>query len=138
MEKSRMVEIATIAGAMALFAVIAVSSWAVLTELEEDRPADITVKVVARQFAWQFVYPDGTTDAVLRVKAGQTVRLELTSQDVIHSLYIHDFGVKKDVVPGRTNVLYITPLVPGKYLIQCTEFCGQGHYSMFTWLEVTP
>jgi len=137
MERSRMVEIATIVGATALFAVIAVSSWAVLTDLEQERPADITVKVIARQFAWQFIYPDGTTDAVLRVKAGQTVRLELISEDVIHSLYINDLGVKKDAVPGRTNVLYITPLVPGKYLIQCAEFCGQGHYSMYTWLEVT-
>ncbi|MCS7129123.1 MAG: cupredoxin domain-containing protein [Candidatus Caldarchaeum sp.] len=136
MEKSKVVENLTIIGALVLFAVIGWSSWVVLNELEAERPADIVIRVEARQFAWQFIYPDGSTQGEIRVKAGQTVKLELHSFDVIHSIYINDFGLKKDVVPGRTNVLYFTPLVPGKYLIQCAEFCGQGHYSMTAWLVV--
>ncbi|MCS7110435.1 MAG: cupredoxin domain-containing protein [Candidatus Caldarchaeum sp.] len=136
MERAKIVENLTIIGALALFIVIGWSSWAVLNDLEAEKPADVTIKVIARQFAWTFVYPDGTVSGELRVKAGQTVRLELTSEDVIHSIYFRDFGLKKDVVPGKTNVLYITPLVPGQYLIQCTEFCGEGHYSMLAWLVV--
>ncbi|MDW8084135.1 MAG: cupredoxin domain-containing protein [Candidatus Caldarchaeum sp.] len=136
MQRAKLVENLTIIGALALFVVIGFWSWVVLNDLEAPKPADVTIKVVARQFAWQFVYPDGTVSGEIRVKAGQTVRLELTSEDVIHSIYFRDFGLKKDVVPGKTNVLYITPLVPGQYLIQCAEFCGQGHYSMLAWMVV--
>lgn len=136
MERAKIVENATIVGAVILFVIIGFMSWNTLNDLEQQRPADVTIKVIARQFAWQFVYPDGTVAGEIRVKAGQTIRLELYSEDVIHSLYLRDFGLKKDVVPGKNNVLYVTPLVPGKYLIQCTEFCGQGHYSMLAWLVV--
>lgn len=136
MEKSKLVENLTIIGALILFAIIGYNSWIVLNYLEESRPADVVIRVEARQFAWQFIYPDGTTSGELKVKAGQTVKLELHSADVIHSLFIRDLGLKKDVVPGRTNVLYFTPTTPGKYLIQCAEFCGQGHYSMTAWLVV--
>ncbi|MEM4573651.1 MAG: cupredoxin domain-containing protein [Candidatus Caldarchaeum sp.] len=136
MDRAKLVENLTIIGAVALFVVIGVASWIVLADLEAPKPADVTVKVIARQFAWQFEYPDGTVSGELRVKAGQTVKLELYSEDVIHSIYFRDFGLKKDVVPGKVNVLYITPLVPGQYLIQCTEFCGQGHYSMLAWMVV--
>lgn len=136
MQRAKLVENLTIIGALALFVVIGFWSWVVLNDLEAPKPADVTIKVVARQFAWQFVYPDGTVSGEIRVKAGQTVRLELTSEDVIHSIYFRDFGLKKDVVPGKTNVLYITPLVPGQYLIQCAEFCGHGHYSMLAWMVV--
>ncbi|MEM2095010.1 MAG: cupredoxin domain-containing protein [Candidatus Caldarchaeum sp.] len=136
MERAKIVENATIVGALILFAIIGFESWLVLNQLEAERPADIVIRVEARQFAWQFIYPDGSTQAEIRVKAGQTVKLELHSADVIHSFFIHDFGLKKDVIPGKTNVLYFTPQVPGKYLIQCAEFCGQGHYSMLAWLVV--
>ena len=136
MDRAKLVENLTIIGAVALFVVIGVASWIVLAVLEAPKPADVTVKVIARQFAWQFEYPDGTVSGELRVKAGQTVKLELYSEDVIHSIYFRDFGLKKDVVAGKVNVLYITPLVPGQYLIQCTEFCGQGHYSMLAWMVV--
>ncbi|MEM1948005.1 MAG: cupredoxin domain-containing protein [Candidatus Caldarchaeum sp.] len=136
MDRAKLVENLTIIGAVALFVVIGVASWIVLADLEAPKPADVTVKVIARQFAWQFEYPDGTVSGELRVKAGQTIKLELYSEDVIHSIYFRDFGLKKDVVPGKVNVLFITPLVPGQYLIQCTEFCGQGHYSMLAWMVV--
>ncbi|MEM2237554.1 MAG: cupredoxin domain-containing protein [Candidatus Caldarchaeum sp.] len=136
MEKSKLVENLTIIGALALFAVIGYNSWIVLNFLEEPKPADVVIRVEARQFAWQFIYPDGRVSGELKVKAGQTVKLELHSADVIHSIFIRDLGLKKDVVPGRTNVLYFTPTVPGRYLIQCAEFCGQGHYSMIAWLVV--
>ncbi|MEM1946469.1 MAG: cupredoxin domain-containing protein [Candidatus Caldarchaeum sp.] len=136
MEKSKIVENLTIVGALILFAIIGYSSWVVLNYLEADRPADVVIRVEARQFAWQFIYPDGRVSGELKVKAGQTVKLELHSADVIHSIFIRDLGLKKDAVPGRTNVLYFTPTVPGRYLIQCAEFCGQGHYSMIAWLVV--
>ncbi|GBC68718.1 Cytochrome c oxidase subunit 2 [archaeon HR01] len=137
MERAKLVERVTIIGAILLFAYIGYTSYAVLQEIENpQQPYDLLVKVNARQFAWEFVYPDGSVSPELRVKAGQTVRLELHSGDVIHSLFIRDFQLKKDVVPGRTNVVYLTPLVPGRYVIQCAEFCGRGHYSMVTYLVV--
>ncbi len=139
MSRVRYVEWATIIGASLLFIYIAVSSWLIVSAIESpDRKPDIVVEAHARQFAWEFVYPDGSRSAELRVKAGQTVELRLISEDVIHSFFIRDFGIKKDVVPGRINKIIFTPLEPGEYVIQCAEFCGYGHYSMITKLVVEP
>ncbi len=137
MERAKLVENLTIIGAILLFAYIGFESFIVLAEIENPlQQVDMVVRVNARQFAWQFVYPDGSISPELRVKAGQTVKLELHSEDVIHSIYIRDFLIKKDVVPGKTNYLILTPLEPGRYVIQCAEFCGRGHYSMITYLVV--
>lgn len=137
MERAKIVENITIVGAVALFAYIGYVSYVVLAEIENPaQKVDYVVVVNARQFAWEFVYPDGSVSPELRVKAGETVRLELHSEDVIHSLFIRDFQLKKDVIPGKTNYFIITPLQPGRYVIQCAEFCGRAHYSMVTYLVV--
>ncbi|MEM3096440.1 MAG: cupredoxin domain-containing protein [Nitrososphaerota archaeon] len=137
MDRAKLVERITIIGAILLFAYIGYVSYFVLADIENpDQPVDLVVRVNARQFAWEFSYPDGTVSPELRVKAGQTVKLELHTQDVIHSLYLRDFQIKKDVVPGKTNYLILTLLEPGRYVIQCAEFCGRGHYSMITYLVV--
>ncbi len=137
MTRVRYVEWGTIIGAAILFAYIGIASWFTVSQFEaQAQEADITIEVRARQFAWEFIYPDGTRSAELRVKAGQTVKLELISEDVIHSLYIRDFGLKKDVVPGQVNVLTFTPMKPGEYVIQCAEFCGSGHSNMLAKLIV--
>ena len=137
MSRVKYVEWITIIGASILFIYIAVASWMIVSAIESpDREPDIVIEAYARQFAWEFIYPDGTRSSELRVKAGQTVELRLISQDVIHSFFIRDFGIKKDVVPGRINKIIFTPTEPGEYVIQCAEFCGYGHYSMIAKLVV--
>ncbi|WP_158542521.1 cytochrome c oxidase subunit II [Lujinxingia litoralis] len=66
---------------------------------------DMTVEAVAYQWDWQFVYPDqgGLVHGDLVVPANTNIKLEVTSRDVIHSIFVPDLGIKIDAVPGRFN-----------------------------------
>ena len=132
-------EISTIVGATALLFYIGFISLPVLYAFEAipDEP-DMVVEVIARQWVWEFRYPDGSVSDRLTVKAGDVVKLVLTSEDVIHSFFVHDLAFKIDVIPGRVVEVWMQPDVPGEYWIQCAEFCGKFHGSMRTRLVVEP
>jgi cytochrome c oxidase subunit 2 len=98
-------------------------------------PADAyQIDVTAQQWSWQFKYPNGATSDDLYVPAGKPVKLVMRSNDVIHSLYIPDFRVKQDVVPGRYSMLWFqADEVLGEdkfHRLYCTEFCGKDHSRM--------
>lgn len=100
------------------------------------------INVVAKRWAWSFVYPNGHDDADLHVPAGVPVRLVMQSTDVLHSLFIPAFRVKRDLVPGRYSTLWFnakngTPdtLVHQLY---CTEYCGTSHSDMKAKVYVYP
>ena len=96
-----------------------------------EAPADsYEVQVVARQWSWEFNYPNGATDSDLHVPVGTPVKLTMTSMDVLHSLYIPAFRVKQDCVPGRYTTLWFEALEPGEYHLFCTEYCGAEHWNM--------
>lgn len=91
----------------------------------------IRVYTVAKQWMWQFVYPNGTaSEDDLRVPVGLPVVLLGTSRDVIHSFYVPAFRLKEDVVPGRITTLWFTAEHAGTYQIECAEYCGAGHSRM--------
>ncbi len=54
----------------------------------------------------------------------ETIKLLITSSDVIHSWSVPSLGVKVDAVPGRTNQVFLNILFPGVYFGQCSELCG--------------
>jgi cytochrome c oxidase subunit 2 len=60
----------------------------------------------------------------------------MTSEDVIHSLYIPAFRIKKDVVPGRYTKMFFRATQPGEYVLLCTQYCGTGHSSMMAQVVV--
>ncbi|HEX4151258.1 MAG TPA: cytochrome c oxidase subunit II [Steroidobacteraceae bacterium] len=68
-------------------------------------------------------------DHPLVVPSGTKVRLLLTSQDVIHSWYVPDFGVKRSAVPGFINELWfkVDSGKEGIYRGQCAALCGRDH-----------
>lgn len=102
-------------------------------------PADaMLVKVTGRMWAWQFTYESGRSDSVLRVPEGRPVKLAITSADVLHSLFIPAFRVKEDAVPGRETYLWFKPDRTGSFDLFCSEYCGMGHSSMITKVEVMP
>jgi cytochrome c oxidase subunit 2 len=89
------------------------------------------VYVMGKKWMWKFAYPDGPNSInVLRVPAGQNVRLLMTSRDVIHSFFVPEFRVKADVLPGRYTQLWFNATTPGRYQILCAEYCGAGHSIM--------
>lgn len=74
------------------------------TEREPDN-VEMTVQAIAYQWDWQFVYPDhgGMTHPDLVVPAHTTIKLEVTSRDVLHAIFVPELGIKLDAVPGRFN-----------------------------------
>jgi cytochrome c oxidase subunit 2 len=61
---------------------------------------------------------------------GRTVKLIMTSQDVIHDFYVPAFRVKQDVLPGRYTQMWFTPTKVGTYHLFCAEYCGTQHSGM--------
>ncbi len=70
---------------------------------------DLEVLVDGQKWSWDFTYPNGHREPTLHIYKGAAVRFVLASRDVIHSLYFPQFRVKKDVVPGRYNKLWVIP-----------------------------
>lgn len=90
----------------------------------------LTVNVYARMWSWRFEYENGVKSGFLKVPVGRPVQLLITSEDVLHSLFIPAFKVKEDAVPGMKTRLWFKAPEPGEYDIYCSEYCGQGHSSM--------
>lgn len=100
------------------------------------------INVRAWTWNWEFQYqlPEGNVfrSGELHVPVDTPIELTMSSDDVIHSLFIPAFRVKKDAVPGRFNKIWFTADKPGTYPIYCTEYCGTGHSSMVTRIVVHP
>jgi mono/diheme cytochrome c family protein len=60
----------------------------------------------------------------------------MISQDVIHSFFVPAFRVKMDVLPGRYTTAWFTATTPGRYRLECAEFCGLDHSRMIGWIVV--
>lgn len=102
---------------------------------------DLRVHVTAEQFWWRIAYelPDGgrvETANELHLPQGRVVEFSLTATDVIHSFWIPPLGGKLDMVPGRTNLLRLTPARTGSFRGVCAEFCGMSHALMAFPVEV--
>lgn len=106
-----------------------------------DNAPRLVIKVYAFRWGWNFTYPDGVSLInTLRVPVNTTIVLNITSEDVFHSLGIPMLDVKADAVPGFWNTLWFVVTVPGNYTdaIRCYELCGPGHAYMTANLDVMP
>lgn len=95
---------------------------------------DVTVN--ARQWSWEFVYPNGIRHPELHVYKGSPVVLTMFSDDVIHSFFVPAFRAKMDVLPRRYTKLWFEPTRAGRYRVYCTEYCGTSHSDMNAWCIV--
>jgi cytochrome c oxidase subunit 2 len=110
---------------------LAAYSSQVLVQLHDPDKHALQVNVIARQFVWQFEYPEfGIVSTDLHVPADRPVRLELLSQDVIHSFWVPAFRIKQDAFPQRSTLVSFTANRLGKYPVVCAELCGAGHAVM--------
>jgi cytochrome c oxidase subunit 2 len=96
------------------------------------------VKVIARQWSWQFVYENGVTSSDLVAPLGKNVRVELTSEDVIHGFFVPAFRIKQDAVPGMRTQAWFRATQSGTFDILCSQYCGQRHSAMLARLIVVP
>lgn len=122
---------------------------------------DVQIQVFGKRWAWDFnylnegpggkgVYTQGVQAeqidtapfidysklATLYLPVGKSVALDLESRDVDHSFWVPDFLYKKDLIPGRTNHMYFTPLKEGTYIGKCAELCGEYHSLMLFEVKV--
>jgi cytochrome c oxidase subunit 2 len=114
----------------------------------EERPDVVRIEVEAHQWAWLARYPgpDGkfaTPDDIvttndIRVPVGPPVVVQLASVDVIHSMNLPHFRVKRDAVPGTLNKLMFQARTTGEFEIACAQHCGPNHYKMRGLLTVLP
>jgi cytochrome c oxidase subunit 2 len=94
--------------------------------------APVQIRVVGEQWWWRVDYPDEgfSTANEIHVPVGQAVDITLTSDNVIHSLWIPELNGKQDMIPGQVNHLRFTADTTGTYLGRCAEFCGLQHAHM--------
>lgn len=95
-------------------------------------PADAyEVRAVGKKWLWEFHYENGYVSAgELHVPAGRPIKLVMNSVDVIHSFYVPDFRIKRDVLPGRYSSVWFEAPEAGESIVFCTEYCGTAHSDM--------
>lgn len=119
--------------------VAAAYSWIILDDIEAEASENqMPVNVTAQQFKWTFEYPEtGVVSDEFHVPAGTQLELSLSSLEVLHSFWVPEWRIKRDLVPiadgnptDVDNVVRVTPDVEGSYALICTEYCGWGHATM--------
>jgi cytochrome c oxidase subunit II len=116
-----------------LFAFLFLFWWAASNQLAADVPPQnaLEIHVVAKQWMWRIQHPSGAREIdELHVPANTDVRLAMTSEDVIHDLYLPALRIKKDILPGRFTYLWFNANKPGIYHLTCAEYCGTDHSVM--------
>ncbi|MCL5998451.1 MAG: cytochrome c oxidase subunit II [Chloroflexi bacterium] len=110
-----------------------------LKRISEAKKVDMVIEVTARQWVWQFKYPDSdlVVNEQLVVPANKTIRLDMVTADVIHAWWVPAFGGMIYVNPGEMSHVWFN--VPaGDYLGQCNVFCGLAHAQMLSKVKVLP
>ena len=136
-----------------LLITIAIPSFRLLYVSETIPKADLTIKAIGNQWYWSYEYPDYgdivfdanmlnddelsdpklrllETDTQIVVPINKVVKLQITSNDVLHAWTIPAFGVKMDAVPGRLNETWFKANQEGVFYGQCSELCGPKHSFM--------
>jgi cytochrome c oxidase subunit 2 len=111
----------------------------VVEDKEEALPkTNVTINVNAFQWGWKFMYPghdvavvgSTTQDPEMIMPVNENVHINLTSSDVIHGFYVHDFNFSRYALPGVLNQFTLRAVDLGTYHGQCTQLCGLYHSLM--------
>lgn len=116
-----------------LFIVLGIFVWATGIFFDIARPPAETMNIYAtgKQWMWKFQHLDGQREInELHVPVGRKVKMIMTSEDVIHDLYVPAFRVKADVIPGRYSHIWFEATKAGEYHLFCAEYCGTQHSGM--------
>jgi cytochrome c oxidase subunit II len=107
--------------------------WGAIIYFDIYNPPDdaLEISVVGRQWMWKAQHPTGQSEInELHVPVGQAVKLTMTSEDVIHDVFLPAFRVKQDVLPGRYTTLWFQATKAGEYPLFCSQYCGTQHSGM--------
>ncbi|MEX0323726.1 MAG: cytochrome c oxidase subunit II [Puniceicoccaceae bacterium] len=133
-----LIELSLVIGSAALLVIIAIPTFygIVFKNTLPDYAGEdvLEVNVTGYQWWWGFEYPEHGfhTANELVFPAGKVVKLNLISNDVIHSFWLPKLAGKVDLIPGQENKMWIQADEPGYFWGQCAEFCGDSHaYMLF-------
>jgi len=82
------------------------------------------IDVIARQWSWEFIYPEGVRSSELHLPINQRVNFRLISEDVNHSFYVPAFRLKQDIIPGSVISYSLTPTREGRFRLRDAMFSG--------------
>jgi cytochrome c oxidase subunit II len=134
-------------GIVIIFIVFSASTLAYLPYpyAHKDIKPTMIINVEAQQFAW--CLSNSTSQfgkncvANYPIPVNSTVLFNVTSIDVTHGFGVYDSAgmilFQVQVMPGFYNNIMYQFTSPGTYYVRCLEFCGYGHYTMFTTFNVT-
>lgn len=148
------IEILWTAIPLVLVVLMLVPAIRLLGKMDDTSKPVMNIKVTGAQWKWQYSYLEegiefysnlSTSPAQIRglkpkgkyyllevdkpmvVPIQQKIRLLFTSNDVNHSWWVPELGVKMDCIPGYVNESWMWIEKPGMYRGQCTELCGMQH-----------
>lgn len=163
--ESTLVEILWTIIPLVILVAMAIPATATLVDMYDTTEAEIDIKVTGYQWRWKYDYIDDEfgyfsniatsedeiynrtaksehylldVDNPMVIPTHTRVRLLLTANDVIHSWWVPEFGLKKDAIPGFINEMWTKVDEPGIYRGQCTELCGVGHGFMPVVVKAVP
>jgi cytochrome c oxidase subunit 2 len=121
-----------------LLKIASIPSAGGLDPMSINTPAAMEIEVTGNQWVWNFTYPeyDGIQSDILYLPIDREVEFSVTSNDVIHSFWIVEMGVKVDANPGAVTHAEVTPNTVGTYEVRCAELCGILHAAMQTQAKV--
>jgi cytochrome c oxidase subunit II len=154
-------EVAWTLAPVLILIIIAIPAFRLVYFEDRTHDADMTVKVTAHQWYWEYTYPDHgnldfssyivadddlkpgqkrllEVDNQLVVPAEKNIRILNTSADVIHSFFIPSLGVQRYAIPGRTIETWFRAEKPGTYYGECNQICGTNHSRMPIAIHAVP
>ncbi|NP_062470.1 cytochrome c oxidase subunit II (mitochondrion) [Physeter macrocephalus] len=140
---------------------IALPSLRILYMMDEINSPSLTVKTMGHQWYWSYEYTDYEdlsfdsymiptsdlkpgdlrlleVDNRMVLPMEMTIRVLVSSEDVLHSWAVPSLGLKTDAIPGRLNQTTLMSTRPGLFYGQCSEICGSNHSFMPIVLELVP
>lgn len=133
---------------------LAIPATNVLIRMNDTEESAVTIKITGYQWRWQYQYLDQgisyfsnlstpyaqitneekkgqwyllEVDKPLVVPTNKKVRFLVTSNDVVHSWWVPELGIKRDAIPGFMHEAWARIEKPGVYRGQCAELCGINH-----------
>lgn len=136
-----------------ILVVIAIPSFRLIYYQDRTPDPDMTIKVIAHQWYWEYSYPDHDNvdiesryvadddlkpgqlrllevDNQMVIPVGKKIRILTSSTDVIHSFFIPALGVQRYAIPGRTIETWLEAAQVGTFYGECNQICGQNHSRM--------
>jgi len=144
--RRRNVVISALTVTVIILFVFLIASYRTGRAISSNRPdkTGLSIDLTGHQWWWEVRYSDVdasnifTTANEIHIPVGVPVVFTLHGGDVIHSFWVPNLAGKKDLIPGKVNVIWLQADKPGVYRGQCAEYCGLQHAKMALWVIAEP